>query len=245
MILKRRHGYDPLGRSFKETGLKVLSIFYASTVLISASSPARTQISHGESRVLRARLCDCAGLESAVRLRLREEAGRIYKTAGIDIRWESDCASSPVNLSASHAARIYVVNKLPNSLVYRFKHILKKTNLMAYNLTDPGGMPGAVIYVSLEAVRSNASRSGSIELTPEALSRALGRVVAHELAHRFIQKKHTKRGILKGRFDHHDLIDEDSALQPFFSEKQVKVLLARAKAEPARDFGFSATKGSR
>ncbi len=198
------------------------------TFLISASSPARAQFGLGESRVLRVQLCDCVGLEPAIPLGLRGETGRIYATAGIEIQWENNCVASPSELSVSNAARIYIVEKLPNSMVYRFKHTLKKTNLMAYNLTDPGGMPGAVIYVSLQAVRFNAGKFGSADLTRDHLSRALGRVAAHELAHRFIQKNHTKRGILKSRFGPRDLVDAETNLEPFFSPMQMKVLAARA-----------------
>jgi hypothetical protein len=53
----------------------------------------------------------------------------------------------------------------------------------------------------------------------------LGRVFAHELAHRFLRSGHTKKGILKDSLDSRDLIEQDRT-GLFFSSNQMEILSA-------------------
>jgi hypothetical protein len=174
---------------------------------------------------VRIELCDGSGLEPAIQSAVMAEIEAIYESAGIGIIWGEPCAGTPIAPDDFHAASVFIVSKLPNSIRIRFQHFHKNTNVMAYTLPGPGGSAGHIIYISLEKVQANASRSRSIPLTTDQLSRALGRVVAHELAHRFLQEGHGSRGILKNRFNKRDLIDI-GALQPYFTPAQVERLRA-------------------
>jgi hypothetical protein len=89
-----------------------------------------------------------------------------------------------------------------------------------------GGSRAAVIYVARQTVEAVASKSGRISLTEALLARAMGRVFAHELAHRFLGSGHTRHGILKDTLYPRDLIDlRNSRL--FFSPDQIRVLRLR------------------
>jgi hypothetical protein len=65
-----------------------------------------------------------------------------------------------------------------------------------------------VIYVARLTVEEVASKSGRISLTEAHMARALGRVFAHELAHRFLGSGHRRHGILEEVLHRRDLIDE-------------------------------------
>jgi hypothetical protein len=82
------------------------------------------------------------------------------------------------------------------------------------------GNRAAVIYVGRQTVEAVAGKSGRISLTEALLARALGRVFAHELAHRFLGPEHTKNGTLKARLYQRDLIDMRSS-GFFFSPEQI------------------------
>jgi hypothetical protein len=70
-----------------------------------------------------------------------------------------------------------------------------------------------------------ASKTDRIQLTDAQLSRSLGRVFAHELAHHFLGSGHTKHGILKDSLDRVDLIEENSSAL-FFTSDQIRTLRA-------------------
>lgn len=197
-------------------------------------------------RSLWVQLCDGVQLESKTLQDVMEEVASIYASAGVNIRWKKSCSAPAIEARIPGAARVYLVARLPGSVRIRFSHQLNSTNLMAYTFTDPGGTPGAVIHVSIDSVEAHARRSET-RLTPELLSRALGRVVAHELAHRFLQSRHTKSGLLKEVFDKHDLIDV-GRLKPYFTAAQAKLLRAAAqqngrKKEETADLGEGSKVG--
>lgn len=86
--------------------------------------------------------------------------------------------------------------------------------------------PAADIYVSRKAVLGRASQSHA--LPQKHMARALGRSLAHELAHRFLRSRHTERGILRSNFSERDLIDGNRS-DLFFTPGQMKVLQATAR----------------
>jgi len=65
-------------------------------------------------------------------------------------------------------------------------------------------------------------------LSPEAPGRPFGRVVAHELARRFVSRAHSRSGILKQGFLPSDLTGPGGELH--FTKEQVRVL--RRIAQP-------------
>jgi hypothetical protein len=80
-----------------------------------------------------------------------------------------------------------------------------------------------VIYVSRRQV--SAKVLGVPDLEPEArmLGRALGRVVSHELAHRFVDMRHSRNGILKSDLGQGDLTRESAKDLRFLPDQLEKL----------------------
>jgi hypothetical protein len=104
---------------------------------------------------------------------------------------------------------------------------------MGFALPNPEENQAGVIYVARQSVEAVASKSRRIALTEAHLARALGRVFAHELAHRFLGPGHTKKGILKDFLDQRDLIGEQAGL--FFTPDQMSALRLRIEARSPKD----------
>ena len=184
------------------------------------AGPARAEAGRTcrEPKAFWIELCDATGLESSILRAARDEAATLFAQAAVSLSWEMRCDTPPPTKASS--ARIYVVARLPQPIRYELASKHGKTNLMGYVLTAPGGTPGSVIYVERPAIELNASRFGRESLTESRFARALGRVIAHELAHRFLRSGHTRDGILKDPFNHGDLTADDRT-GLFFTSEQV------------------------
>jgi hypothetical protein len=178
------------------------------------------------SAEFRVGLCDTTGVELSTLQAAREEASALFETTAVFLRWEADCDQPP--RTSAHSARVYVVPRIPEGIANRHRQYRDKTNVMGYVLANEGEKRAGVIYVARGAVEAIASRSGRTAVTEAQLARALGRVFAHELAHRFLASGHTRRGILKESLSQEELIGGDgSAL--FFTPQQVQVLRLRVE----------------
>ena len=178
------------------------------------------------SAEFRVGLCDTTGVELSTLQAAREEASVLFETAVVSLRWEADCDVPP--RTTPHSARIYVVPRIPEGIANRYRQYRDKTNVMGYVLANERENRAGVIYVARGAVEGNASRSGRTALTEAQLARALGRVFAHELAHRFLASGHTKRGILKESLSQEELIDGDGEAL-FFTPDQMRILHQRVE----------------
>jgi hypothetical protein len=178
-------------------------------------------------------LCDTTGLDASILRAARGETSEIFSTAEAHLRWEGNCAAVPRTIPNS--ARIYVVQRLAKGVADWYEEHGGRRNVMGYvGFVDVHdgveaigeGNRAAVIYVGRQTVEAVASKSGRISLTEALMARAMGRVFAHELAHRFLGPGHTKHGILKARLYQKDLIDwRNSGF--FFSPEQIRLLRLR------------------
>ena len=98
---------------------------------------------------------------------------------------------------------------------------------MAITLGPKPTEPSAVIYVSRDAVLGRASSRHP--LAAVHMARALGRTIAHELAHRFLKSRHTEQGILRSTLTDRDLIDGNFS-DLFFTAEQTRRLHATTVA---------------
>ena len=179
------------------------------------------------SAEFRVGLCDTTGFELSTLQAAREEAFILFERAAVSLRWEADCDIPP--RTTPHSARIYVVPRIPEGIANRYRQYRDKTNVMGYVLANEEEKRAGVIYIARGAIEASASRSGRTALTEAQLARALGRVFAHELAHRFLVSGHTRRGILKESLSQKELIGgDDEAL--FFTLDQMRVLRLRAES---------------
>ncbi len=152
------------------------------TALLSQSEEVGWQLS--------VELVDSTGMPSAAMEALEREVEAIYASAGIRIEWLTET----VVPLPEHAARVYVLERLPAMLETRLRAFRGRT-VMAASFGVSGGEGSQAIYVSRSAVSATASSGAA--LSREAMGKALGRVVAHELAHRFISQHHSRLGILR------------------------------------------------
>lgn len=129
-----------------------------------------------------------------------------------------------------HLARIYLMRELPPALMRRLQ-VFGYGDPMALALGHSGTRSGPTIYISRTSVASVALGGALGEPGPQALGRALGRVVAHELGHRFISAGHTRRGLLNRNFSQSDLLGS-SISHLFLTEQQIDQL--REVASPVR-----------
>ena len=161
-------------------------------------------------------LVDTLGLSLEERAALMEEVASIYESAGVRILWLRE---APVE-APPHLARVYLMERLPRTIGVRLRTF--RGDSMGIAMGASGDVSGPVIYVSREAV----ARSLGGASTP----RALGRIVAHELAHRFIGREHTRWGILRGTLHGGDL--SGAGEQFFFTDAQKAKLISVARHEP-------------
>ncbi len=176
-------------------------------------------------------ICDATGLDAETFREVKREVDSIYATVGHEIRWIENCEGQPIEDIRHAAARVYILGQIPRGILCRCLHFNRGNRLMGFTPTNPGGKPGSVIYVSRDSVQAVASDYHSKSISELQLSRALGRVVAHELAHRFLeQKEHTWRGILKGGFSRRELIDPERGHLVFDGAQAATIIRwARAK----------------
>ncbi len=94
---------------------------------------------------------------------------------------------------------------------------------MACLLPPNGNRSHATIYLSRTSIEAAAQAGRTTRLSSKLLAQALGRVLAHELAHLVLGPGHSDHGILKANFTRKDLLDFDRrALR--FDHNQVRLL---------------------
>ncbi len=140
-------------------------------------------------------LVDAASLGDAVVRNIHLEVERLYRPAGVAVVWKQ---RSPAE-SEAHTATVYLMDALPTCLRRRLR-TFGGGRPMGIALGRIDETSGPIIYVSRQSVAE------SITGDDDKMARALGRVVAHELGHRFLQRTHTRRGLMKERLGRDDLV---------------------------------------
>ncbi len=177
-------------------------------------------------------LVDTTGRAPAVLELVCQEIETIYRPA-TNIRW---IIKGPEGgREPPHFARIYIMEAIPPSL----SRGLENTGggpPMAIAFGRDGKKSGPNIYVSLSAVSIKAGG----DMGPQTLARALGRVIAHELAHRFLSFEHTVGiGILRSGFSKHDLVNPDARAFAI-DQKQIAQLVELCNSENIKREGNNA-----
>ena len=177
---------------------------------------------HGETTCgFSIRLLDTTGLEPRVVDRLVDEAASIFAKTGVELTAvrQSDLSSDPQTLP-----RVVILQKLPAGILNVLHRISgHKKTIMACILPPNRTRSRATIYLSRTTVEAVAQVGRASQLPPNLLARALGRVLAHELAHLVLGPGHSDCGILKPNFSRKDLTSFDGrALR--FSRDHVRIL---------------------
>ena len=210
-----------------EATVLALLLSVAAVDLLAATERPSVEAQATESRTgtpcLRANLCDSTELWPTTFAALKQEASAIYSTAGVDVVWQHKCsAEESAALAREDVAKVYVLAEIPTPIVFRQRRF-SKLPLMGYNLSEHDGSLSSVIYVSRQAVEKLLRVED-----PKRLARALGRITAHELAHRFLQSRHTSAGILRAEVEHADWLDDDPS-DLYFTDDQTTTLQSLAK----------------
>ncbi len=176
------------------------------------SSPREPDPNRG-GREIRVELSDMTALDQEGQDNLKKEVETIYAAAGVQVRWLPGGTAEV----APYYARIFILDKLPGALSSR---------LRAFG----GGVPMAlilgdspVIYVSRRQVAAKVVGAPDLEPEPQMLGRALGRVLSHELAHRFVDMRHSRNGLLKANLGQGDLTRESAKDLCFLPEQLEKL----------------------
>lgn len=165
-------------------------------------------------------LCDATELGSYFLHLVRSEVSRIFARAGVGVIWLDTRRSSYSISDKVFEARVYIREQLSKSFKLREKHL-------AHVPTDRGKSPGLVVFISRESVEKAIAFKR--HTCPPVLARALGRVMAHELSHRFLRcRVHAPRGILKESFTRQELT-QPVAQGFFFTETQARLLRVHAR----------------
>jgi hypothetical protein len=212
----------------------LLVILAFSSVALAESSPD----------FLWVQMCDSTGLSPTQLAGVEREVASIYLQAGIEIQWVERCGGERIELAHPGAARVYILDRFPKSLLRLFRKVKKNNHVMGFTPSAADAKPSATIYVSRESVEWHATELRSKPLAEPQLMRALGRVVAHELAHRFLgQVEHTRCGILRVDYDR-SILTRVEPDQLGFTEKQANDLRRLARSGAKEDKVLAGSSGS-
>ena len=150
-------------------------------------------------RVFLVHLCDETGLKPPTVRLVEREVRYPFSRAGLKLVWRPECPDEPLGGDRPTGARVYLLPELPEPLLTLPGFACRNARrILGIVLTSKGEPPGEVIYISRSAVDSSIRRASNARSDPER-ARALGRVIVHELAHRFLaQTEHSLPGILRG-----------------------------------------------
>lgn len=169
-----------------------------------------------------AEMCDETGLGAGIMQMVRLEVEKIYERAGVDIKWIACRHRCQSALESPVEVTVYIRHRLPEKLQ-------KSEGTLALVFKDCNGLPGPVIYVSRSSIERfiGCRRSAATN----KLARALGRTIAHELAHRFLkQREHSQEGILRAEFSQVELT-QPLAKCFYFARGQKALLQSCARSE--------------
>jgi hypothetical protein len=154
-----------------------------------------------------------AGLSSEMVDGAMAETVAIFATAGVRLSW----TLTPTPRVTDDGQRVVVMlvrGPFPPSPAILATH--RPDSALAWLDFDANGRPGNVIRLSFHAVATLARRATMMNLRvstlPEQLqapilSRAIGRVLAHEIGHWFTGRGHTREGLMTATFRERDLVD--------------------------------------
>jgi hypothetical protein len=160
-----------------------------------------------------------ADIPSTLVSRVLNEAGDIWKAAGIALVWQRGAADV-----ASYARVLSSGPRLPSTLRVIVGHERgrareENTTPLGWIVFDDPGTPQQDIYVSYINARALIEQSrgvvGRIDLMPHAeietyLGRAMGRALAHEIGHYLLASKvHTRNGLMQARRTSSELFGAD------------------------------------
>lgn len=178
----------------------VLAVLLSVTLVDRLAAERRTlETGSAAERVLLVHLCDQTGLKpSTVRL-IEQEVRYPFSRAGLELVFRPGCPDQPLRGDRPTGARVYLLRELLEPLLTLPGLACRDARrILGIVLTSKGEAPGEVIYISRNAVDSSIRRANIAPAVPKR-ARALGRVIVHELAHRFLaQTEHSLPGILRG-----------------------------------------------
>jgi hypothetical protein len=201
---------NPKGRGHVVPGLicVVVALLFNGRVLAGQPKP------DSERHLFWVQLCDFAHLGSVVHDGIKQEVSTVFSRAGVSIIWFEEVDEVPFK-TPPFLARIYILESFPKGLKRLFSRHNRQPLATVLGKSTEG--PGPLIYVSKHSIMERFREGRGDAHTPSLqepvllVVRSFGRVLAHELAHRFLRtSEHTERGILKPVLRGRDLVNPDS-----------------------------------
>ena len=139
---------------------------------------------------------------------LQDETEQLWRPYGVQIEWTDTCAGDPAAgglcVEAALTQRIEEPDR-PNG-----------ASVLGLAYAGSGGPGPRLVLVSVDATaralaRRRASWPSIAPIVPEReLTRALGRVLAHEIGHVFLDMwSHDERGLMRATYDPRELADRN------------------------------------
>jgi len=152
-------------------------------------------------------LCDTTGMRLDQIEEIQEESAALFLPAAVELVWwdAPESCSEPPPENGLPFVQVYVLGELLPSIRELYPSH-QAARILGVTLGKAGNVPGSVIHLSKTAVNTMA-RLPSGNVVSRTLTRAMGRVLAHELAHWLLaDRQHTERGLLKPVLTRDDLI---------------------------------------
>ena len=137
---------------------------------------------------------------------LQDETEQLWRPYGVQIEWTDTCDPAALELCVEAALAQHIEEPdRPNG-----------ATVLGLAFAGSRGPGAGSVLVSVDATaralaRRRASWSSIVPIVPEReLTRALGRVLAHEIGHVFLDMwSHDKRGLMRATYDPHELADRN------------------------------------
>jgi hypothetical protein len=177
------------------------------------AAPAAACLASSSPTILALDVVNTAGIPGAMVDGALAETVAIFAAAGVRVSWTLT-ATPRVTDDGQRLVVMLVRGPFPPAPATLVTH--RPDSALAWLDFDANDRPGKVIRLSLHAVATLARRGTLMNLRvstlPEQLqapilSRAIGRVLAHEIGHWFTGRGHTRDGLMTATFRERDLVD--------------------------------------
>lgn len=176
-------------------------------------TPAAASCAADSTATLALDVINAAGADPVVVADAMAEAVAIFDRAGVALTWAPTSRPQPTD-DGHRLVVILARGPFPAPESERANRLPHDT--LGWVDFDAAGRPGNVIRLSFTDIAALARQGTQLNLRvstlPEAVqaplvSRAIGRVLAHELGHWFAGRGHTRAGLMSATFRERDLVD--------------------------------------
>jgi hypothetical protein len=172
----------PAKRLSRQEEANMARIFRVAAIVVAACAGARTTALASDSPTLAIRVIDYAHASAVVLVEAEHHVMRVFGTAGVNVSWREGEAAFPANTTAQVTVLILSDTMATEKVT--------KEHLPAGVLATAAPPPAHRAWIFLRRVQEAA------ELQDQSPGLALGRVIAHEIAHMVANVEHSANGVM-------------------------------------------------